>query len=79
MQTIDINPHQRLTGTWLPITVGEWLAAGEMIARQLPPEQHLRFLVQLMTSLQRAGVDMSEHRDCLIDALVWQKEGERAR
>ena len=68
-QTTDINPHQRLTDTWLPLTIGEWLAAAPVIARQLPADQHLRFLVRLMTSLQRSGVDMSEHWDCLVDAL----------
>ena len=72
-QTTDINPHQRLTDTWLPLTIGEWLAAAPVIARQLPADQHLRFLVQLMTSLQGAGVDMSEHWDCLLEALILEK------
>lgn len=73
MQIIDINPHQRLTGTWLPITLGEWLAAAPMIVAQLPADQHLPFLVRLLTSLQRSGVDMSEHWDCLLEALVLEK------
>ena len=69
----DINPHQRLIDTWLPLTIGEWLAAAPVIVRQLPPDQHLPFLVRLMTSLQRAGVDMTEHWDCLLEALILEK------
>lgn len=68
-QTIDINPNQRLTDTWLPLTIGEWLAAAPVIVRQLPADLHLPFLVRLMTGLQQGGVDMSEHWDCLIEAL----------
>lgn len=71
--TDTINPHQRLTG-WLSITLGDWLAAVPAIVKQLPADQHLDFLVRLHTGLQAAGVDMSEHWDCLIEALIYERQ-----
>lgn len=55
------------------LTPLEWLAEVPAVAAQVPERDHLRFLVRLLTSLQRAGVDMSEHWDCLLEALILEK------
>lgn len=50
-----------------------WLAEASAVAAQVPERDHLRFLVRLLISLQRQGVDFSEHWDCLLEALVLEK------
>lgn len=73
MPTNDITKFATLADSWPSLAPNEWLAAVPVIVRQLPPDQHLRFLVRLLTSLQRSGVDMSEHWDCLLEALILEK------
>jgi hypothetical protein len=74
IQQTDINLRQRITNTWLPLTLGEWLAAVPLIARQLPDDQHLPFLVRLFVALQESGVRLDEHLDCLVEALILESE-----
>lgn len=43
-----------------------------MVARDIasaPQDAHLRLLVRLLTQIQRYGVDLSLHMDCIIEAL----------
>lgn len=53
----------------------EWLLWTPGIIRKVGPDNHLPFLVNLMTTIQRAGVDLSEHWDCLVEALCEEGEG----
>lgn len=50
-----------------------WLAEAPVVAAQVPEREHLHFLVRLLTSLQRQGIDLSEHWDCLLEALILEK------
>lgn len=66
--------HHTISMIAIDATLPErWLAEASAVAAQVPEREHLRFLVRLMTSLQHAGVDLSEHWDCLLEALILEK------
>lgn len=38
-----------------------------------PENEHLTHLVRLLTEIQRAGVDLSMHWDCLLEAIILEE------
>lgn len=67
-----------MTQTMLKIhpssTPGHWIDELPYIAEHLSEDEHLPFLVALFCELNRAGIRLDEHLDCVIEALCVETE-----
>lgn len=50
--------------------VDRWLNQIPVVACQLPPDEHLPFLVQLFVELEKAGIPLEQHLECAIEGLI---------
>lgn len=71
MQALPKPPYEDLLHP--SSTAGHWLDEAPYIVDTLSEDEHLPFLVQLFVNLRKAGVDLSEHWDCLVEAIVLEE------